>query len=150
MKVAVVGAGFSGAVVARELARAGHSVTVFESRDHIGGNCHTFRDESSGVLVHRYGPHIFHTDNVEVWRYVGRFGEMMPFTNRVKSVSRGQIYSFPVNLHTINHFFGKTFTPNEAKYFILNAADPFKVENPRNFEEQALSMIGRDLYEAFF
>jgi len=150
VKVAVVGAGFSGAVVAREIARAGYSVTVFESRDHVGGNCHTARDERSGVLVHRYGPHIFHTDNVEVWRYVGRFGELMPFTNRVKSVSRGQIYSFPVNLHTINQFFGKAFTPNEARNFIRSVANPFKVENPRNFEEQALSMIGRDLYEAFF
>ena len=146
----MVGAGFSGAVVAREMARAGHSVTVFESRDHVGGNCHTFRDEASGVLVHRYGPHIFHTDNVEVWRYVSTFGDLTPFTNRVKSVSRGQLYSFPVNLHTINQFFGKVFTPNEAKSFIHHLASQFKVENPRNFEEQALSMIGRDLYEAFF
>ena len=86
-KIAVAGAGFSGAVIAHELAGEGHEVDVFESRAHVAGNCHTERDADSGILVHRYGPHIFHTSNERVWNYVRRFDEFMPFTNRVKAVA---------------------------------------------------------------
>lgn len=150
MRIAVVGAGFSGAVVARELARAGHSVDVFDRRDHVAGNCHTFRDEQTGILLHRYGPHIFHTSEQRVWKYVNSFGEFLPFTNRVKSVSRGQVYSFPVNLHTINQFFGRCFSPVEAEHFVRGLAAKAGIASPKNFEEQALSMIGGELYEAFF
>jgi UDP-galactopyranose mutase len=150
MRIAVVGAGFSGAVVAREMAMAGHSVEVFDGRDHVAGNCHTCRDEKTGILIHRYGPHIFHTSDPAVWKYVNSFGEFLPFTNRVKSVSHGHIYSFPVNLHTINQFFGKRLTPREAEKFVSERARKTLVDHPRNFEEQALSMIGAELYEAFF
>lgn len=87
MTIAVVGAGFSGAVVARELAEAGRRVRVFEWRSHVAGNCDTRRDPVTEVMVHTYGPHIFHTSNEEVWRYVNQFDQMMPFTNRVKAVA---------------------------------------------------------------
>ena len=149
MKIAVVGAGFSGAVIARELACAGHTVTVFDARPHLAGNCFSERDAATDVMVHVYGPHIFHTDNQVVWDYVRQFGEFMPYTNRVKSTVNGQVFSLPINLHTINQFFGKTFSPNEARIFIAAQADS-SIDEPQNFEEQALKFIGRDLYEAFF
>lgn len=146
---AIVGAGFSGAVIARELAEAGHSVSVFDKRSHVAGNCHTERDQESGVMVHRYGPHIFHTDNEQVWRYVQQFSEFMPYTNRVKTTSQGQIYSLPINLHTINQFFRKSFSPLEAESFIKAQSD-LSIDNPKTFEEQALRYVGPDLYKAFF
>lgn len=148
-KIAVVGAGFSGAVIAHQLARAGYQVDVFEARDHLGGNSHTQRDAQTGVMLHVYGPHIFHTDHDRVWQFVQQFGEFMPFVNRVKAITNGQVFSLPINLHTINQFFGKTLRPAEAKAFIEAQAD-MSIANPQTFEEQALRFIGRDLYEAFF
>ena len=146
---AAVGAGFSGAVIARTLADAGHLVTVFDARDHVAGNCHTERDPESGVMIHRYGPHIFHTDNERVWEYVNQFTEFMPYTNRVKTTSGGKVYSLPINLLTINQFFGKAMSPAEAQAFIERQTD-LNIEDPQTFEEQALRFVGRDLYEAFF
>ncbi len=147
-RIAAVGAGFTGAVISRELAEKGYLVDVVDSRDHIAGNCHTERDEETGVMVHRYGPHIFHTDNEQVWQYLNQYTQFMTYTNRVKTTSGGQVYSLPINLHTINQFFGKTFSPDEAKAFIESQAD-ISIENPETFEEQALRFVGRDLYEAF-
>lgn len=149
MKFLMVGAGLSGAVIGRELAIAGHDVTVIDSRDHVGGNCHTERDADTGVMVHIYGPHIFHTDDAEVWDYVNGFARFMPYKNRVKSTTQGQVFSLPVNLHTINQFFGKTMRPDEARAFIEEIADT-SIEDPQNFEEQAMRFVGPDLYEAFF
>lgn len=148
-RIAVVGAGLSGAVIARQLAEAGHAVDVFDTRSHIAGNCHTERDRDTGVMVHVYGPHIFHTDDREVWDYVCGFQTFVPYKNRVKTTSNGQVYSLPVNLHTINQFFGKTFRPDEARAFIEALAER-TIEDPKTFEEQALRFVGRDLYEAFF
>lgn len=148
-KIAIVGAGLSGAVIGRELAQAGHQIEIFDRRDHIAGNCHTDRDAETGVMVHVYGPHIFHTDDAEVWDYVNRYQTFMPYKNRVKTTSRGQVFSLPVNLHTINQFFDKTFRPDEAKAFIETQADK-SIDDPQTFEEQALRFVGRDLYEAFF
>lgn len=149
MRIGMAGAGLSSAVIARELAERGHVVTIFEQRAHIGGNCHTQRDSATGVLVHVYGPHIFHTDDSEVWNYVQRFSEFMPYVNRVKATADGQVFSLPINLHTINQFFGKTLAPKEARHFIAQRAD-CSIENPQSFEEQALRFVGRELYEAFF
>ena len=149
MKFLCVGAGFSCAVIARELAQAGHQVTVIDQRPHTAGNCHSERDTETGVMVHRYGPHIFHTDNEKVWNYVRQFGEFMPFTNRVKAISGGQVYSLPVNLHTINQFYGKTFSPTEAKEWITKQSDQ-TITEPKTFEEQAMKFVGKDLYQAFF
>jgi UDP-galactopyranose mutase len=115
VKILVIGAGFSGAVAARQLAEGlSCQVEVWDEREHIGGNCHTERDPETGVMVHRYGPHIFNTDNERVWNYVRRFGDFRPFTNRVKAVTARGVFTLPINLLTINQFFGKTLSPSEA------------------------------------
>ena len=145
---AIVGAGFSGATVARELAEAGHRCTVFDARNHVAGNCHTAR-HATGVMVHTYGPHIFHTQHRHVWDYINRFGDMVPYNHRVKATSGGRVYSLPVNLLTINQFFGETLSPEGAKQLIADKSDASIVE-PVSFEDQALKFVGRELYEAFF
>ena len=147
--IGIIGAGFSGAVIARELAEIGHTVKVYDNRPHVAGNCHTERDVSTEVMVHSYGPHIFHTDNERVWTYVQRFDTFKPYVNRVKAIAKGKVYSLPVNLHTINQFFDKTMRPAEAKSFIESKAD-VSIAEPQNFEEQALRFVGPELYEAFF
>ncbi|SOB98668.1 UDP-galactopyranose mutase [Rhodobacter maris] len=144
----VVGAGFSGAVIGRTLAEAGWSVQILDARPHVAGNCHTARDAQTGVMVHVYGPHIFHTDDVEVWEYVNRFMPFQPYRNQVKTTVRGAVFSLPINLHTINQFFGRVMRPEEARSFVAALADP-SITAPQTFEEQALSLVGRDLYEAF-
>ena len=148
-KILVIGAGFSGAVIARELAEAGLFVEVVDARTHVAGNCHTERDASTNVMVHVYGPHIFHTDNERVWEYVQRFDRFMPYVNRVKTVVKGKVYSLPVNLHTINQFFDVALRPEEARALIKEKADN-SIEEPKSFEEQALKFVGKELYEAFF
>jgi UDP-galactopyranose mutase len=145
----MVGAGLSGAVIGRHLAEAGHQVTILDARPHVAGNCHTERDGETGVLVHVYGPHIFHTDDAEVWDYVNRYQTFLPYKNRVKTISGGAVYSLPVNLHTINQFFGRTMGPDEARAFLATQADT-TLTDPQTFEEQALRFVGRGLYDAFF
>lgn len=147
--ILMVGAGLSGAVAGRVLAEAGHKVTVIDARDHIAGNCHTERCSDTGVMVHVYGPHIFHTDDAEVWEYVNHFARFMPYKNRVKATTGGAVYSLPINLHTINQFFGQTLRPDEARAFIDAQADT-SITDPQTFEEQALRFVGPALYEAFF
>jgi len=147
--IGIAGAGFSGAVIARQLAEAGHTCQVFDTRSHVGGNCYTERHET-GVLVHRYGPHIFHTDNERVWEYINRFGDMVTYNHRVKTTVEGTVYSLPVNLHTINQVYGKALSPSEAHAFITETEATSFDHEPRDFEEQALSMIGPRLYELFF
>lgn len=149
MQILLVGAGLSGAVIGRTLAEAGYDCRIIDAREHIGGNCFTRRDDETGVMMHVYGPHIFHTDDEGVWDYVNRYTTFMPFQNRVKTTSQGAVYSLPVNLLTINQFFGQTMRPDEARDFITAKADT-SIEDPQNFEEQALRFVGRDLYEAFF
>lgn len=149
MIFAVVGAGFSGAVLAHQLAKAGYRVQVFESRGHIAGNCFTERDQKTGIMIHKYGPHIFHTDNKRVWDYVNQFAEFIPYVNRVKTHCQGRVYSLPINLHTINQYFNKTFSPAEAKQYIESISDK-SVAEPASFEQQAMKLIGKELYDAFF
>lgn len=144
-----MGAGFSGAVVAEQLSKTDCQILVIDERAHIGGNCYTEREKDTGVMIHKYGPHIFNTDNKVVWEYIQQFCEMMPFVNRVKAEYKGNIYSLPINLHTINQFFGKTLNPGQAKEFIGNLGDK-SIIDPQNFEEQALKFLGNDLYQAFF
>lgn len=148
-KIAIVGAGFSGSVIARELAERGYSVDVFDSRAHVAGNCHTARDAQSGIMLHVYGPHIFHTSNERVWEYVQRFDRFMPFINRVKAHARGEVFSLPINLMTINQLFNKQFSPAEARAFIAEQGDQ-SITEPRTFEDQALRFVGRKIYETFF
>lgn len=147
--IAIVGAGFSGAVIANQLASAGYTVEVFESRPHIAGNCYSERDPETDVMVHTYGPHIFHTDNERAWEFVNRYTEFKPYVNRVKAITDGRVFTLPINLLTINNFFGKTFRPAEAQAFLESVADK-TIEDPQTFEDQALRFVGRELYEAFF
>lgn len=147
--ILIVGAGFSGAVIARKLAEENISCTVVDSRDHLAGNCYSLRDEDTGVMIHKYGPHIFHTDNEEVWEFINKFAEFMPYINRVKSTVNSTVYSLPINLHTINQFFGKTLSPKDAQLFLESIGDS-SISAPNSFEEQALRFVGKDLYEAFF
>jgi UDP-galactopyranose mutase len=133
--ILLVGAGLSGAVIGRKMAEAGHRATVIDARAHVAGNCHTMRDPDTGVMVHVYGPHIFHTDDSDVWDYVNQFTTFKPFKNQVKTTAQGAVYSLPINLHTINQFYGQTMRPDAARAFI---------------EEQALRFVGPDLYKAFF
>ena len=124
-------------------------IDIWDERNHIGGNCHTERDAETGIMVHKYGPHIFNTDKKEIWDFVNSLGEFRPYVHRVKAMSSGKIYSLPVNLHTINQLFGKSFTPAQAKGFLETLADD-SITDPQNFEEQALRFIGKELYYAFF
>jgi UDP-galactopyranose mutase len=146
----IVGAGFSGAVLARQLAEAlPCHVAVMDARSHIAGNCHTARDAATGIMVHQYGPHIFNTDNEAVWDYVRAFGEWIPYENRVKAVTPRGIFSMPINLLTINQLFGKVMSPAEARAHLAGLGES-NGQPPQNFEEQALQMFGRELYETFF
>lgn len=147
--ILIVGAGFSGAVVAEQLSKTlNNQIIVVDERDHIGGNCYTEKDESTGITVHKYGPHIFNTDKEHVWKYIQQFAKFRPYTHRVKATYKGGVYSLPINLHTINQFFGKTLSPEEAERYINDLGDK-TIAVPQNFEEQALKFIGKDLYEAF-
>jgi UDP-galactopyranose mutase len=145
----VVGAGFSGAVIARTLTEHGHKVLVIDERSHVGGNCHTERDAKTGVMTHKYGPHIFHTDNERVYSFLCEFGDLVPYRHRVMAQVKGKIYSMPINLLTINQFFGTSLNPGEAKAF-LNEKRRRDIAEPADFEEQALSMVGEEIYAAFF
>ncbi len=149
-KYLIIGAGFSGTVLANQLAK--HSdcvIDIWDERNHIAGNCHTERDAKTGIMVHQYGPHIFNTDKKEIWDFVNTLGEFRPYVHRVKAMSNGKVYSLPVNLHTINQLFGKSFTPEEAKKYLESLANT-SINDPQNFEEQALRFIGKELYYAFF
>lgn len=114
---AIVGAGFSGAVVARQLAEAGHSATVFDTRDHVAGNCHTERHET-GVMVHTYGPHIFHTQHEHVWEFINRFGVMMPYRHRVRAMVGDKAFQMPMNLTLINEFLAPIFRQPKSKHLL--------------------------------
>lgn len=149
MRFLVVGAGFSGAVVARVLADAGHSVQVADARDHVAGNCHTERDAESGVMVHRYGPHLFHTRHRHVVDFLRRFADLRPNEHRVRATTRSGVYSMPLNLLSLNQFFGTKLGP-AAMRRLVDARRDRTIDAPRNFEEQALAMMGPDLYEEFF
>ncbi len=146
----IIGSGFSGCVLANQLVKnLDCRVDIWDERDHVGGNSHTSRDEQTGVMVHRYGPHIFNTDKKEIWDFVNSFVEFKPYVHRVKAQSKGNTYSLPVNLFTINQFFNKNFNPAEARAFMATLGDK-SITEPRNFEEQALFFIGEELYKAFF
>lgn len=147
-RILVVGAGFSGAVLARALAEAGSSCLVVDERDHVAGNCHTAPDPETGIVVHRYGPHIFHTDDDEIWQFVRRFGEWVDYRHSVFATVKDRVFSLPVNLLTLNQFHGVAMSPEEAKAFI--AAKCVANPAPANFHEQALALVGEELYEAFF
>ncbi len=139
----IVGAGLYGAVCARELADAGKSVLVIDKRKHIGGNVYT--EDVEGIHVHKYGAHIFHTNNRKVWDYVQRFAEFNRFTNSPVANYKGELFSLPFNMYTFNKMWG-VVTPEEAEAKIAEQKKEISWE-PRNLEEQAISLVGRDIYE---
>lgn len=146
----VVGTGFYGSIVTRRIAEElNEKVLIIDKRDHIGGNSYAYIDKETGIEVHKYGSHIFHTSNDEVWNYLKKFTEFNEYRHTVYSNYNGCVYSLPINLHTINQFFQKDFSPNEAKDFINKEIESSKIENPNNLEEKAISLIGKSLYEAF-
>ncbi|WP_116200780.1 UDP-galactopyranose mutase [Amycolatopsis circi] len=146
----VVGSGFFGLTIAeRAAAELGKKVLVLERRHHLGGNAYSEVEPETGIEVHRYGAHLFHTSNKRVWDYVNRFTEFTGYQHRVFARVKDQVYSFPMNLGLINQFFGKSHTPDEARELIAKQAAEFRTEDAQNLEEKAISLIGRPLYEAF-
>jgi UDP-galactopyranose mutase len=146
----VVGSGFFGLTVAERCAsELGLKVLVLERRYHLGGNAYSEIDEETGIEVHKYGTHLFHTSNKRVWEYVNRFTDFTSYQHRVFGKYQGQVYSLPMNLGLINQFFGKAHTPDEARALIREQASEIATEDATNLEEKAISLIGRPLYEAF-
>jgi UDP-galactopyranose mutase len=146
----VVGSGFFGLTVAERCANElGLKVLVLERRHHIGGNAYSEAEPETGIEVHVYGAHLFHTSNEKVWEYVNRFTSFTDYQHRVFAKYQGQVYSFPMNLGLINQFFGRSHTPDEARALIAEQANEIETSEAANLEEKAVSLIGRPLYEAF-
>ena len=146
----VVGSGFFGLTIAeRCAAELDLKVLILERRPHLGGNAYSEFDEETGIEVHKYGTHLFHTSNEKVWEYVNRFTTFTNYQHRVFGRFKGQVYSLPMNLALINQFFGTSHTPDEARALIAEQASEIRTEDAANLEEKAISLIGRPLYEAF-
>ena len=146
----VVGSGVYGLTMARLAADAGRRVLVIEKRDHIGGNAWSEVDEQTGIEIHKYGSHLFHTSNEKVWEFVNRFTAFNDYRHQVLATHKGRVFPMPVNLLTINQFFGTALSPNAARGFIASLAAPYKEQRLDNFEATAEALMGRELYEAFF
>ena len=140
----VVGAGLYGAVFAREAKEKGKKVLVIDKRDHIAGNVYT--EEIEGINVHKYGAHIFHTNNKKVWEYITKFAEFNRFTNAPVANYKGELYSLPFNMYTFNKMWG-VVTPQEAADKIEEQKKAAGITEPKNLEEQAISLVGTDIYE---
>ena len=146
----VVGSGFFGLTVAeRAASELDKRVLVLERRSHIGGNAYSEAEPETGIEVHRYGAHLFHTSNQRVWEYVNRFTRFTGYQHRVFARVGEQVYAFPLNLALINQFFGRSHTPDEARALIAEQAGEIDTKDAANLEEKAVSLIGRPLYEAF-
>ena len=146
----IVGSGFFGLTVAERVAtQLNKRVLVLERRSHLGGNAYSEPEPETGIEVHKYGAHLFHTSNKRVWDYCNQFTEFTNYQHRVFARVKDQVYSFPMNLGLINQFFGKSHTPDEARELIAKQSSEFNTADARNLEEKAISLIGRPLYEAF-
>jgi len=147
----VVGAGLFGLTIAQQAAsRLGVKVAVIDRRSHIGGNAYSQFDAETGIEVHCYGAHLFHTSNERVWEYVNQFTAFTNYVHHVYTVHDGVVYPMPVNLGTINQFFGTAMGPDEARELIRTQAAELAGKDPQNFVEKGISLVGRPLYEAFF
>lgn len=149
MDLLVVGSGLFGLTVAERAASAGRKVTIIDRRRHLGGNAYSEVDPETGIEVHRYGAHLFHTSNPTVWEYVNRFTSFTGYTHRVYTTHRGEVYPLPINLGTINQFFRAAHSPQEARALVRDLAAEFEPRSAQNLEERAIGLIGRPLYEAF-
>jgi UDP-galactopyranose mutase len=138
----IVGSGFFGAICARELTDLGYKCLVLEARNHIGGNCYT--ENKDGINIHKYGPHIFHTSNEEVWEWINKYAKFNDFTFRPVANYKGEIYSLPFNMWTFSKLFNVVL-PNDAKKIIETQTST--ITDPKNLEEQAIKLVGRDVYE---
>ena len=146
----VVGSGFFGLTIAERCAdELGLNVLVLERRHHLGGNAYSEPEPETGIEVHVYGAHLFHTSNAKVWEYVNRFTSFTNYQHRVFAKYQGQVYSFQMNLGLVNQFFGRNHTPDEARALIAEQASEIHTADANNLEEKAISLIGRPLYEAF-
>lgn len=150
MDLLVVGSGFFGLTIAERAASAGRKVTVIDRRSHIGGNAYSEAEPETGIEVHRYGAHLFHTSNPTVWEYVNRFTTFTNYVHRVYTTHQGVVYPMPVNLGTINQFFHAAYTPDQARALVKEQAGEFDVRTAQNFEEKGIALVGRPLFEAFF
>jgi UDP-galactopyranose mutase len=147
----IVGSGLFGLTIAERCANElGLKVLVLERRHHIGGNAYSEPDPDTGIEVHVYGAHLFHTSNERVWSYVNRFTKFTGYQHRVFTIFQGRVYPMPVNLATICEYFGKHLTPDEARALVAEQAGEIDSAQARNLEEKGISLVGRPLYEAFF
>ena len=146
----IVGSGFFGLTIAERAAtQLGKRVLVLDRRHHLGGNAYSEPEPETGIEVHKYGAHLFHTSNKKVWDYVTQFTEFTGYQHRVFAMHNGQSYQFPMGLGLISQFFGKYYSPEEARALIAEQASEFDAKDASNLEEKAISLIGRPLYEAF-
>lgn len=146
----VVGSGFFGLTVAeRAASQKGARVLIVERRNHIGGNAYSEAEPETGIEVHKYGAHLFHTSNKRVWDYVNQFTDFTDYQHRVFAMHKGTAYQFPMGLGLINQFFGKYYSPDEARKLIEEQTDGLNPDEAKNLEEKGIALIGRPLYEAF-
>jgi UDP-galactopyranose mutase len=146
----VVGSGFFGLTIAERVADdLGLKVLVIDRRPHIGGNAYSEADPATGIEVHSYGAHLFHTSNVPVWEYVNRFTKFTSYVHRVYTNHHGEVYPLPVNMGTINQFFRSAYSPAEARALVAEQASEFDVHEASNLEQKGIALIGRPLFEAF-
>jgi UDP-galactopyranose mutase len=147
----VVGSGFFGLTIAERCAtQLGRKVLVLDRRNHIGGNAYSAPEPQTGIEVHQYGAHLFHTSNKRVWDYVNQFTGFTGYQHRVFTIFKDKVYPMPVNLATICEYFGRYMSPDEARALVAEQADEIDSEKAENFEEKGISLVGRPLYEAFF
>ncbi len=150
IKFLVVGCGFFGAVIAERIANdLNEKVMIIDKRPHIGGNCYSEKDEETGIFYHKYGTHIFHTSNKTVWNYINNFTEFNGYYHQVLTTYKNKVFQMPINLETINSFYNINLKPYEVDNFLKKEIAKENITNPRNFEEKAISMVGKPLYEAF-
>ncbi|WNM24360.1 UDP-galactopyranose mutase [Demequina capsici] len=148
--IVVVGSGFFGLTVAERLAEQyGAKVMIIDRRPHLGGNAYSEPEPETGIEVHTYGTHLFHTSNERVWEYVNRFTDFTPYVHRVYTTHKGEVFPMPINLGTINQFFRSAYGPEQAKALIREQAAELGGKEPENLDEQGVNLIGRPLYEAF-
>lgn len=149
----VVGAGIFGATIAERLANAGKKVLVIDKRDHLAGNIYSYTDEETGIEVHKYGSHIFHTEMEEVWEYITQFIDFNDYVHTVNTRHDGKLYPMPINLDTINMLYGIDMDADEAEKFVRTEAkkdvERLGITEPKNFEEKGISLVGEKLYDAF-
>ena len=145
--ILIIGAGFAGTVTARELAEAGHCITIIDKRSHIAGNAFDVKDQH-GILIHQYGPHIFHTNSERIFNYLSKFTEWRPYEHRVLGVVDGKAFPFPINWDTLNQLYGLDLTEEQAAEYFEKVREP--KEKVLTSEDVVLNSVGRDLYEKFF